>query len=270
MIDKILRKKVKIGERNVAYLTGGQGDPLVVIHGGGNGSLSWLKNAVELSKQYTIYVPDLPGFGKSQSISDSFKLKEYISFVDDFSHHLGLKQFHLIGHSLGGGIALHYALKFPQKISRFVLISSMFLGKEIALWVRFLSHTAFCKSFGEAGIAVLKAVVWLAKKFYAPFELLNPLTRVKMTIGYNITNLAGQTTVLLNELSGLMVPTLVVWGSRDNIVPVRQAYDAAQLIPDCQLHVFKGCGHGVHSQKLHDFSRLVTGFLGGKKHEIPD
>ena len=74
--------------------------------------------------------------------------------------------------------------------------------------------------------------------------------------------LKGQTTVLLNRLSELMMPTLLVWGARDGVVPVSQAYAAAELIPDCQLHVFEDCGHSVYKQNVQDFSRLLTGFLG--------
>ena len=262
MVNNMHSMKMKVGKLDIHYLTGGHGDPLVVIHGGGDGATSWLQNVEELSRYYTVYVPDLPGFGRSQAMSDRFDLSEFTSFVEDFSHNLGLKRFHLVGHSLGGGIALQYALKFPQKITRLVLVSSMCLGKELALWVRFLSHSALAKSLGEAGIAVLKAVIWLVKLFYAPFEFINPLSRVKMTIGKSMTTVKGQTTVLLNRLSGLEVPTLLVWGARDGIVPVSHAYAAAELIPDCQLHVFEDCGHSVYKQNVQDFSRLLTRFLG--------
>ncbi len=61
-------KKVKVGELDIHYVTGGQGDPLVVIHGGANGAGAWRENLLELSKNYTVYVPDMPGFGKSQPI----------------------------------------------------------------------------------------------------------------------------------------------------------------------------------------------------------
>ena len=62
----------------------------------------------------------------------------FVKFIADFSHNLGLNRFHLVGHSFGGGIALHYALRFPHEIERLVLVNSMGLGKEVALWVRFL------------------------------------------------------------------------------------------------------------------------------------
>jgi len=258
--NNLRRESTKLGKLDVSYLTGGQGDPLIVIHGGGDSGRAWLQNAMELSKQYSVYVPDLPGFGLSQSMNDNFDLSEYVTFVEDFSHNLDLKRFHLVGHSLGGGIALHYALKYPYKINRLVLVSSLCLGNEIALWARLLTYLA-CPIW-EAALSALKAVGWLSRLFYAPFEFVNPLSPVKMGIGKTIMTLKGQTTVLLSWLSELLVPTLLVWGARDGIVPVGHAYAAAQLIPDCQLHVFKGCGHSVYRQKVQEFSQLLAKFLG--------
>ncbi len=166
-----------------------------------------------------------------------------------------------MGHSLGGGIALHYALKFPQKVKGLVLISSWCLGKETALWVRLLSHPAFCKSLGEAGIAILKAVSWLGRLFYAPFKLANPVTPVKIDIGKTMLTLKGQTTVLLNQLSELVVPTVLVWGAGDRIVPASHGYTAVQLIPSCQLYIFEECGHSVYKQRSRELSQLLTRFL---------
>ena len=74
--------------------------------------------------------------------------------------------------------------------------------------------------------------------------------------------LQGQTIVLLNRLSELIMPTLLVWGTRDGIVPARHAYTAAEVIPDCQLHVFEGAGHSVYKHRVQEFSQLLAGFLG--------
>jgi 4,5:9,10-diseco-3-hydroxy-5,9,17-trioxoandrosta-1(10),2-diene-4-oate hydrolase len=259
--NNIHSKRIKVGSLNIRYFTGGQGDPLIIIHGGGDGARAWLRNAEELSRHYSVHIPDLPGFGHSQSANDRFHLSEYVAFIEDFSSTLGIKRFHLMGHSIGGGIALHYALKFPQKVKGLVLVSSWCLGIETALWVRLLSHPALSRSLGEAGIAVLKGVKWLARLFYAPFRFANPITRVKMDIGKNMITLKGQTTVLQDRLAELTMPTLLVWGAGDHIVPAAHAYAAAQLIPDCQLHIFEGCGHNVYRQRAGEFSQLLANFL---------
>ena len=68
--------------------------------------------------------------------------------------------------------------------------------------------------------------------------------------------------VLLNRLSEIVMPTLLIWGARDGIVPARHAYAAARVIPECKLHVFEGCGHSVYKQKVQEFSQLLVDFLG--------
>ncbi len=252
-------KKIRVGKLDISYLAGGQGEPLVVIHGGGEGAIGWLKNAKELARHYSIYIPDLPGFGESQPINDSFDVGNFVNFIDDFSSNLGLKRFHLMGHSMGAGIALRYALRSPGKISRLVLISSLCLGKDIALWVRFLASPTFCKSVGRIGIGVLKAVSWLAKFFFTPF--ISPLPKIKLDMGMSISTLHGQTTILISRLSELMMPTLVVWGGKDPIVPARHAYAAASVIPNCQVRIFEDCGHSVYRERLKEFCQLLTDFL---------
>ena len=261
-MNNIHSKKIKVGELDIHYFTGGQGDPLVVIHGGGDGARAWMKNMEELSGSYTIYVPDLPGFGRSQPIDGDYYIPELAEFVDKFSHELGLKSFYLMGHSLGGGIALSYALKFPHKLKKLILVSSMCLGREIALWVRFLSNCVLCRAIGVVALAVLRGVKWVADLILAPVKFVIPLSKFSISLGGKVTTLEEQTTVFVNRLSEIMVPTLVVWGAKDPIVPAKHAYAAAELIPDCQVKVFEDSGHSVYRDKIGEFSRLLTKFLG--------
>jgi len=262
MVDNIRSNRIRVGELDVHYFSGGQGEPLVFIHGGGAGADGWLPNMSQLCEHYSIYAPDLPGFGRSQPMDGDCGISEFVDFLEGFIHKLGLERFHLVGHSVGGGIALHYALKFPHKIGKLVLVSSMYLGKEIAMWVRILSSSVFLRSLGVAVTAILEAVKWLVNLVYAPLKFVNPLPQAKIDLGKSIATLEEQATVVMGQLSELMMPTLLVWGANDNIVPVSNAYAATRLIPDCQLHVFEGCGHSVYKQKVKEFSHLLTKFLG--------
>ena len=262
MANNIQSKRIKVGGLDIHYLSGGEGDPLVVIHGGSEGAIAWAENMAELSGSYTVYVPDLPGFGSSQPIEGDYYIPELVEFVDNFSHSLGLKSFHLMGHSLGGGVALSYALRFPHKIKKLVLISSLCLGREIALWVRFLSNSEICRGIGGAVMAILRGVKWVVGKLFATVVFVMPLSKFSMSLGTKITTITEQTTVLIHRLSEIMVPTLVIWGAKDPIVPARQAYAAAELIPDCQVKVFEDCGHSVYRERIQEFSHLLKGFLG--------
>jgi pimeloyl-ACP methyl ester carboxylesterase len=99
-MTNISSKIINIRGHDIRYYTGGQGDPLLVIHGGGGDAHTWLRNIEELSSSYTVYAPDLPGYGASQPLEGRYFIPELTEFIDDFSDKLGLERFHLIGHSL--------------------------------------------------------------------------------------------------------------------------------------------------------------------------
>ena len=260
MASIIGSRHMTVGKLAIHYFICGQGDPLVIIHGGGGeAAKGWLRIVKELSNYYTVYVPDLPGFGRSQAQGNDFQMLEFVEFVKDFSHKLGLKRFHLLGHSMGGGIALQYALTFPSDIKRLVLLNSMCLGKAIAPWIRFLSSAAF--RLTKAIPTILKAMGWLIRLTFGHTRFASTLLRSKVKLGNSIATLKGQPLVLLHRLSELVMPALLIWGARDVIVPASQAKDAAELIPDCQLHIFEDCGHDVHKEKEQELSQLVAGFL---------
>jgi len=259
-LKNIYSKMIKVKGHDVHYYTAGQGEPLVIIHGGMGGAETWLDNVNMLADNYSMYVPDLPGFGQSQLLDRDHNILAFSEFLGDFTNYLELNSFNLMGHSIGGGVALTYALSFPDKVKKLVLISSLCLGREIAFWVRLMSVPA--QVLGSAVIMVLKTIKWVIDTLMSPVKFETPLSRANVNLGCNITTFKQQKLVLTKQLSGLTVPTLVVWGTRDEIVPVKQAYAAAQVIPDCQLKVFEDCGHSVYRDKISEFPQLLTGFLG--------
>jgi pimeloyl-ACP methyl ester carboxylesterase len=260
-MNNIESKSIKVNGLDVRYYTAGQGEPLVVIHGGGGDARTWWKNIAELAVKYMVYAPDLPGFGGSQPLGGNYYIHELAEFVDKFAASLGLEKFHLVGHSLGGGIALDYTLKSPDRVKKLVLISSLCLGREISFWVRLCSIPAIINSLGTITMGVLRGVKWVVKQLN-PVEFIMPLTRASILVGENMTTFKQQSLVLEHRLAEVAVPTLLVWGGRDPIVPVRQAYAAARVIPDCQVKVFAKRGHNVHRDELKQFSNVLTGFLG--------
>ena len=94
-----------------------------------------------------------------------------------------------------------------------------------------------------------------------PFRFMNPLPIAMVLLGASVTIFRQEATVLVTQLAMLMIPTLLVWGARDSIVPVSNAYAAARLIPGCQIRVFEDGGHSVYRQKVKEFAHLLTGFL---------
>jgi pimeloyl-ACP methyl ester carboxylesterase len=166
-----------------------------------------------------------------------------------------------MGHSFGGGIALHYTLKYPDKIRKLVLVSSICLGKEIAWWIRLVSNRWICHNIGNAAVSFFKGIK-TAARFLGHWEIVEPISRTSVQIGSSIATLTEQTIVLLSQLPQIMVPTLVMWGAKDPIVPCVHAYSAAELIPHCQVKVFEKAGHSVYRDRLREFSTVLAGFLG--------
>jgi pimeloyl-ACP methyl ester carboxylesterase len=261
MTIKIKSNTIKINGRDVLYYTAGEGEPLLVIHGGGGDARTWWDNIAVLAERYKVYAPDLPGFGGSQPLDGSYFIPELSGFIDVFATQLGLENFHLMGHSLGGGVALDYALRMPRKVRKLVLVSSLCLGDEISFWIRLLCLPALVRSIGAIATGVMKAVRWAARQLN-PAGLLMPLSPAAMAVGGNITTFKKQTHVLESRLSEVAMPTLLVWGGKDPIVPVGHAYKAAGMIPNCQVKVFKRRGHNVHRDELKQFSRTIAAFLG--------
>jgi pimeloyl-ACP methyl ester carboxylesterase len=256
MMNMIESKSIKVDGRDVRYYAAGQGEPVMVIHGGAGDARTWWNNIAELSLNYAVYAPDLPGFGGSQALSGNYYIHELSEFIDKFASSIGLERFNLVGHSLGGGIALDYTLKSTGKVKKLVLISSLCLGRELGFWLRLLSIPGLIHSLGAMVMGVLKGVKWMVKEFVIP------LTPAILHVGENLTIFNHQSLVLESRLGEVNVPTLLVWGGKDPIVPVRQAYAAARVIPDCQVKVFQNRGHNVHRDELKQFSSIINRFLG--------
>lgn len=252
--------EIRVGEYNVSYFVGGTGKPIVIVHGGGDGASIWLDTVAGLARYYRVYLPDLPGYGDSQPMSDQFHLSEYVNFVGRFADSVGLERFYLVGHSIGGSIALNFALKHPERVEKLVLVSSLGLGAKVGLWVRLVSLPALFKPVSRALHALMRAVGWVTKRVFASI-FINPLPPVKIDMGRYVASLKRQAPVS-DSLYSLKMPTLLVWGAKDNVVPVTAAYKAARLIPDCRLQVFENCGHSVYRQSRHEFSRTLLKFLG--------
>jgi pimeloyl-ACP methyl ester carboxylesterase len=253
-------RMIKIEGREVLYYTAGQGETLVVIHGGGGDARTWLSNMEVLAEKYTVFAPDLPGYGGSAPLKGDYYVPELTNFTKKFTELLGLEKFYLMGHSLGGGVALNFAINYPEMVKKLVLVSSLCLGREIALWLRMLSLPGLIKALGKVFSAVMAGIRWVAEQFN-PAHYIMALSPAAMTVGSSISTFRQQTFSLEKRLPELKMPTLVVWGSRDPVVPVMQAYRAALSIPDCQVKVFKKRGHNVHRDELKEFSTILRRFL---------
>lgn len=226
--------KLEVNGHRVHYLKSGSGPPVVLIHGGASDSRDWLDTLKALSHRYTLYAPDLLGFGQTDRNKDAYYLSDFTDFLLEFFEVLGLEQTIFVGHSFGGRICLDVALRYPEKVRKLILLDSVGLGK-----------------VSRFGTVVLTGF-WLIRNL---FRREQPFPQFLATDGDNTHWLCDK------ELPALKMPTLLVWKRHDIYLPVSLARRAVKLIPKGHLAVLPGYGHAPHEQNKDAFNRLLLDFF---------
>lgn len=226
--------KLQVDGSRAHYLKAGSGPPVVLIHGGASDSRDWLETMVALSPFYSLYAPDIIGYGLSDRNKSGYYLNEFVDFTLEFIHALRLESVALVGHSLGGRICLEIALRHPYTVRRLILVDTVGFGK-LAWWGTFLGAAAW--GLREA----------LGKP--------QPYPRFNRDIAED------KDWICLERLSELKVPTLLVWNRRDPYYSVNHALTAKKLIPNVRLEVFPGYGHAPHVKNREYFNHLLLDFL---------
>jgi len=231
---QIQDKWIKVGEINTHYLVGGEGSPLILIHGGAScADDEWAPNLEPLAEHHRIYAPNLVGFGKTDKPRVDYTFKLLSSFFEDFMNALGLRRASLVGHSFGGGIALGFTLTHPDRVEKLIVVDSYGLTGDITLVGKLLIP-----------IFTLKA------------KLKNDETYLSM-----LRNRKENRVSFLDRLPEITTPTLIVWGEWDIYLPVKLAYRAHMLMKNSRLYVFKRCWHAPQKRNPVEFNRLVLDFL---------
>lgn len=231
---QIQDKWVKVGEINTHYLVGGEGSPLVLIHGGAScADDEWVHNLEPLAQHHRIYAPDLVGFGKTDKPPVDYTFKLFSSFFEDFMNALELRRASIAGHSLGGGIALGFTLTHPDRVEKLILVDSNGLTEDIAF----------------------------VGKLLIPFFTLKAKLKNDETYMSMLRNQEENLVSFLDRLPEMKTPTLIVWGEWDGYMSVKLAHRAHTLIKNPRLFVFKRCWHAPQRRHAAEFNSLVLDFL---------
>ncbi len=272
---------VDVGGFRTHYLTGGEGPPLVLLHGHGDSSGSWRSVLPTLARTHRVYAPDTPGAGettKFSSTNHSAPPSFYSDFLAAFLDTLGLERVALVGSSHGGGIALRLALAAPERVMSLSLVDSSGLGREVNPALVALTLPAsgdamaawLSTPLGAPQWVLMLASLSLTQSLLAPPNWLAQQYLLAQTPGHlqglvaclrGELDLTGQREVLLDELPRLMMPTLIVWVANDIIIPSYHATAATNRIKNCRLVMIPNCGHLPHVERPDMFVTALGHFL---------
>jgi 4,5:9,10-diseco-3-hydroxy-5,9,17-trioxoandrosta-1(10),2-diene-4-oate hydrolase len=268
---------VKVGDINTRYWKAGdKGSAVVLVHGLGASIESWVSNIDVLAERYRVYAMDLPGHGRTDKLPLVKDLLVLVQFVNDFMDTQGIKKATLVGNSMGGGLVLMFAIRFPQKVEKLVLVSNAGMGRGVTrtlslptlpllgeLFVR-PSLKGTRKIFEEAVFDVSLVTPEVVELAYNLAALPGAPRALLYVIRAGI-NFRGQrskyTKQILNNLGKITAPTLIFWGQQDRVIPVAHAQIAASKIPGAKLHIFDKCGHCAMMERPDEFNKLVLDFL---------
>ena len=274
-------QKIEVEGLPTRYLTAGEGPPLLLLHGVGDNAFDWQWAMPALAHTYQVYALDLPGSGGSAKPLPDYSPAFFTRFATAFLNALGIERAAVVGNSLGGLVGLRLALSDPERVAALGLVSSGGLGREVTYALRSLALPGYGKlavAWGKRRPGALqralgRSALLFARPWRVPREWIKEQYRLARLPGFLEAQLAtlraqvglrGQREVLVDRLSHLKVPTLVVWGARDRVLPYSQGQEAAARLPEGTLELVPDCGHAPHVEQPERFVSGLGKFLSGK------
>ena len=277
-MSEALVKTATVHGRSVSYLEAGEGPVLLLIHGMAGNCDNWREVVEPLAHRHTVIAPDFPGHGASAAGGGDYSIGALAAGLRDLLLALGHERATLVGHSLGGGVAMQLAYQFPEMAERLVLVSSGGLGPEVSPVLRaaalpgadlFISATAGVgQRVGSAlgrGLAAigLRPNADLAEVARGYASLGDPERRAAF-LGtlHAVVGTGGQRVAATDRLYlAEEMPLLIVWGARDSIIPVRHGEDAHLAVPGSRLEIFDDVGHMPQLEAPGRFIAVLERFL---------
>ncbi|GAY18041.1 alpha/beta fold hydrolase [Mycobacterium sp. shizuoka-1] len=252
------------------YLQTGTGEPVVFVHGSGPGVTAyanWRLTLPALAERFGCYAPDMVGFGfTDRPIGFSYTLQNWVDQLSGFLDALGLEAVSLVGNSFGGAVALRLAVSQPERVSRLVLMGSVGVPFPItealdAVWGyqpsldamrEMLDHFAYSRELVTDELAQVRYEASIRPGFQESFAAMFPAPRQRWVDALSTPH---------EQIAALQVPTLIVHGRDDKVIPLATSLRLHELIDDSELHVFGRCGHWTQIERSGPFTALVADFL---------
>lgn len=278
MSDPFALRHVPVHGHSVAYRRAGDGEVVVLIHGLAGSSRTWKDVMPGLAASYDVIAPDLLGHGDSAKPTGDYSLGGHASGLRDLLLTLDVPSATIVGHSFGGGVAMQLAYQHPELCDRLVLVGSGGLGREVSWLLRLctlpLAEQAmplvFPRWFADRGSDVSRFLhdrglnaprlgeMWRAYSSLAGAENRRAFVRTIKTV----IDPGGQTINALDRIYlASHLPTLIVWGEHDQIIPVSHAHTAHEAIAGSRLELLADAGHFPHTETPERFLEVLLDFL---------
>lgn len=274
-----VRETIEIHGQPVTFHRMGEGPPVLLVHGITSSSRTWKSVMPRLAEKYTVIAPDLLGHGRSAKPQGDYSLGGYASGVRDLLIALDVPKTTVVGHSLGGGIAMQFGYQFPDRISRLVLVDSGGIGREVNPALRaaalpgaeFVLPLLFTPTLHDAGLKVRNFLAGIGLHGSADVEGVAEgfasLTEADARRAFvhtvrSVIDPTGQRVSAADRLYLTReIPSMIVWGERDRIIPVSHAELAHELMPGSRLEIFPGAGHFPFNDDPDRFIRALDDFI---------
>ena len=271
-------ESVQIHGHDLCFRRAGAGPAMLLLHGIAGSSKTWTGVMPMLAREHTVIAPDLIGHGKSDKPPGDYSLGAQASALRDLLSVLGIDRVTVVGQSFGGGVAMQFCYQYPEHCDRLVLVGSGGLGREVSLILRLLTlpgveyafpvifpslardwGNGFLRLLHRAGFRNARAVeMWRAYASLTEPENRRAFSRTLR----GVVDTGGQSVNATDRLYlTAWMPTLIVWGGRDNIIPVSHAVAAHEAMPGSRLEVIQGAGHFPHAEEPERFAEIVTEFM---------
>jgi pimeloyl-ACP methyl ester carboxylesterase len=263
----------------VIYRIAGDGPPVVLIHGMVNSSRHWEAVALRLAERYMVIAPDLIGHGDSATPRGDYSLGAHAASIRDLLAVIGIDRATLVGHSLGGGVAMQFFYQFPQRTERLVLVSSGGLGREVSPLLRsavlpgasallsVAAHRRVVSALAHAGERLRDRGASRGVYLQAVARALRPLEEPGAREAFvqtlrSVIDVRGQRVSARDRLYLLAgLPTLIVWGERDNTIPLSHGRDAHRAIPGSSFATLPRAAHFPHLEDPAGLALALADFL---------
>jgi pimeloyl-ACP methyl ester carboxylesterase len=240
----------------------GSGEPLLMLHGWGQSSLSFMGAASALEEHFRLLMPDLPGFGFSEAPKEAWGSAEYARVVAELPRAAGFDSVNVLGHSFGGKVALALATAYPELVKRLVIVASPIVRLPLEPGARGRSKTyETVRTVAKLLPPLRERILAWGRNRYgsADYRAAGPLRPTLV----RVVNENWRT-----ALPAVQAPVLLIWGSEDAEVPLRVAEEAMAELPRAELRVIEGAGHFPFLDEPEAFSEAVRTFLARDLGEV--